>query len=399
VRFMSVSCSDRPNLSADVVVIGAGIVGAACAYALALRGLAVHLVEREAPARAASGACEGNLVLWDRPTGSDLELARWSHARWAELAGELLEETGLDIEFDRKGSLMLAQDEDAAEAARERCAWLTEQRVVLEWLDETALHEAEPALARDVPAAAYFPLDAQIEPRIATAALVASAQRRGAVVHLHEPVVSLAADGAGTCVATDRHAIAAPHAVVAAGVWSPHVLGDLARLPITARKGQIAVVAGEIDIRHKSMEAGYVRTVSNDETGLQVATVVESTKSGSILLGSSRLGTTPDDRGVDVAVLGQIVARAVRFFPGLASMRLIRSYAGLRPMSPDHTPVVGPLPEHPAVLVATGHEGGGVMMAAATGELIARRITSEPLPVSGDPYLPSRFTASSEASR
>lgn len=396
---MSVSCSEQRNVVADVAVVGAGIVGAACAYALALRGLAVHLVERDAPARAASGACEGNLVLWDRPTAPDLELARWSHARWAELAGELLEETGFDIEFDRKGSLMLAHDEDAAEAAREKCAWLAEQQVVLEWLDGAALHEAEPSLARDVPTAAYFPLDAQIEPRIATAALVAGAQRRGAVVHLHEPVISLAEDGAGVRVATDRHAISAPQAVVAAGVWSPQVLGDLADLTVTARKGQIAVVAGEIEVRHKSMEAGYVRTVSSEESGLQVATVVESTKSGSILLGSSRLGTTPDDRSVDLAVLGQIVARAVRFFPGLASMRLIRSYTGLRPMSPDHTPVVGPLPEHPAILVATGHEGGGVMMAAATGELIARQIAGEPVPVSSDPYLPSRFTTRSEAAR
>lgn len=406
MRSISASCSEQRNLTTDVVVIGAGIIGAACAYALTLRGLVVHLVERDAPSSGASGACEGNLVLWDRPTAPDLALARWSNARWAELAGELLEETGLDIQFDRKGSLMLAHDKAAAVAARERCAWLAEQGVVFEWLDAAALRDAEPALAPDIPAAAFFPLDAQIEPRITTAALVAAARRRGAVLHLHEQVVSVAAcgesssvqlartsetGGSGACVTTERHAILAQHVVIAAGVWTPRVLGNLAYLPITARKGQIAVVAGEIEVRCKSMEAGYARTVANDESRLQVATVVESTKSGFILLGSSRLDATPDDRAVDVAVLGQIVARAVRFFPGLASMRLIRSYAGLRPMSPDHTPVVGRLPEHPAVLVATGHEGGGVMMAAATGELIARQIAGESAPVSGDPYLPSRF--------
>jgi len=391
LRSILTSCSEQRDLTTDVVVIGAGIIGAACAYALTLRGLAVHLVERDAPSRGASGACEGNLVLWDRPTAPDLALARWSHARWAELAGELFEETGLDIEFDRKGSLMLAHDERAAAAARERCAWLTEQRVVFEWLDSAALHDAEPALARDIPAAAYFPLDAQIEPRIATAALVAAARRRGAVLHLHEPVLSVSACGESASVTTQRHAISARHVVVAAGVWTPRVLGNLAHLPITARKGQIAVVSGEIEVRCKSMEADYARTVANDESRLQVATVVESTKSGSILLGSSRLEATPDDRAVDMAVLGRIVARAVRFFPGLASMRLIRSYAGLRPMSPDHTPVVGPLLERPAVLVATGHEGGGVMMAAATGELIACQIAGESAPVPGDSYLPSRF--------
>lgn len=388
------SCNDQRHVHGEVVVVGAGIVGASCAYALALRGFSVHLVERDAPARGSSGACEGNLVLWDRPTAPDLELARWSHARWAELAGELLDETGLDIEFDRKGSLMLAHDEDALGAAREKCTWLAEHNVAFEWLDRAALHEAEPVLAPDLQSGVYFPLDAQIEPRIATAALVAAAQRRGAAVHLHELVVSIApaSDGHTATVTTSRHEIEATHVIVAAGVWTPRLLAGIAEIPVTARKGQIAVVTAEIDVRHKAMEAGYVRTVSSDESGLQVATVVESTRSGSILLGSSRLGTHPDDRDVDVAVLNQIVTRAIRFIPGLAKARLLRSYAGLRPMSSDHTPIIGPLPGQASILVATGHEGGGVMMAAATGELIARRIAGETAPVSDEPYLPARFT-------
>jgi glycine/D-amino acid oxidase-like deaminating enzyme len=117
------------------------------------------------------------------------------------------------------------------------------------------------------------------------------------------------------------------------------------------------------------------------------------------LLGSSRLGTHPNDRDVDLAVLSLIAARAIRFFPGLANARLIRSYAGLRPMSPDHTPIVGPLPGLAPLLVATGHEGGGVMMAAATGDLIARRITGEKGPFSDEPYLPGRFVTAPDGSK
>ncbi len=401
-RPSATSCSDAPRQAADVIVIGAGIVGASCAYALALRGLTVHIVERDAPARGASGACEGNLVLWDRPTVADLLLARWSHERWAELAGELLAETGIDIEFDRKGSLMLVQDDGAALAAREKCAWLAGQGVVFEWLGKAALHEAEPDLSDDVPEAAYFPRDAQIEPRLATMALVAGARRRGAVAHTHEPVISLtvAPEGGRAIVTTPRHSIEAPWVVVAAGVWTSGVLAGLVDLPVTARKGQIAVVTGGgVRVRHKVMEAGYVHTVSSDETALQVATVVESTRSGSVLLGSSRLLTGPDDRAVDLDVLNRIIARAITFFPGLARSRVIRSYAGLRPMSPDHTPIVGPLPSYPEVVIATGHEGGGVMMAAATGELVARTILGEEAPVSGAPYLPARLLVSAVPAR
>lgn len=134
-RITDHACGTASRLTGDVVVIGAGIVGAACAHALINAGLDVHLVEREAPARGASGACEGNLVLWDRPTVADLRLARRSHQRWAELAVELLDETGIDIEFDRKGSLMIATDEANADAARGKCAWLAEQGVGFEWLD------------------------------------------------------------------------------------------------------------------------------------------------------------------------------------------------------------------------------------------------------------------------
>jgi D-hydroxyproline dehydrogenase subunit beta len=395
------SCDQDSTLSADAVVVGAGIIGASCAYALALRGLSVHLIERDAPARGASGACEGNLVLFDRPTLADLQLARWSFERWAELEDELLEATGIDIEFDRKGSLMLAQDGDAAAAARAKCAWLADQGVEYQWLDSAALHDIEPDLAPGVGEAAYFPADAQIEPRLATAALVAGARRHGAVAHLHEPALSIrvaTGDGHGI-VTTARHTIEAARVVVAAGVWTDGLLDGVANLQVTARKGQIAVVrGGNVNVRHKVIEAAYAHTVASDESALQVATVVESTRSGSILLGSSRLATQPEDRSVDVDVLNMIVARAISFFPDLARSRLIRSYSGLRPMAADHTPIVGPLPSRPAIFVATGHEGGGVMMAAATGELVARQIVGQVAPVAVTPYLPGRFLLAGSAS-
>jgi D-hydroxyproline dehydrogenase subunit beta len=394
------ACGTSPRLTTDVIVIGAGIVGAACAHSLARAGLDVHVVEREAPARGASGACEGNLVLWDRPTAADLRLARRSHQRWAELATELLDEAGIDIEFDRKGSLMIATDEADAEAARAKCAWLADQGVEFEWLDPIGLHEAEPDLRVEAAAAAaFFPRDAQIEPRLATAALVIAAHRRGATVHLHEPVLELSASASGTTVRTASHVISAPRTVVAAGAQTPQLLGPLGvSLPVLARKGQIAVVAGApVRVRHKVMEAGYMRTVVSSEAGLQVAAVVESTKAGTLLLGSSRVVTDPDDTAVDLDVLASIVARALHFYPGIGRGQVVRSYAGLRPMSPDHVPIIGPVPGVPGVIVATGHEGGGVMMAAATGDLVAELVTGREGPLPADPYLPDRVFGATAA--
>lgn len=389
-------CPPAERLSADVVVIGAGIIGTACAYSLALRGLAVHLVEREAPARGTSGACDGNLVLWDRPTVADLRLASWSHDLWAALAESLKEEVGFDIEFARKGSLMLLEDETDVAAAHEKCAWLAAEGVEFERLDPPGLAANEPCVSPHVAGAVWFPRDAQLEPRIATAGLVAAARARGAVVHTHEPVLRIApdTDEASVVVTTSRHRIACEWAVVAAGAWSTPLLADLADVPITARKGQIAVIAGApVTVRHKIMEASYFRTVASGTSALQVATVVESTGAGSILVGSSRLATDPEDRSVDMEVLAQIVARATVFVPGLADGRVVRSYAGTRPMSPDHTPIIGPLDRAPRIMVASGHEGGGIMMAAATSELVAQHIAGEELRFALDPYLPSRFVS------
>ncbi len=376
----------------DAIVVGAGIVGASCAHALAKAGLAVRIVERDAPARGTSGACEGNLVLWDRTSDPDLALTRVSHRRWAELAEELSAGVGIDIEYARKGSLMVIPESGGIDGARRQCDWLGGQGVRYEWLDAAGVREAEPWLKGAVDGAAYFPDDAQIEPRLATWAQVRAAQRCGATLHAHQPVLDVQSSATGVRVTTGLGVLSADWLVVAAGVWSPEVVRSLhVDVPVRPRKGQIAIIAGSpVQVIHKVMEASYVQTVASDDEQLQVANVVESTRSGSILLGSSREVTVPSDRGVELSVLSRIVARALDFFPDLASAQVIRSYAGLRPMTPDHLPLIGPLREHPRVILATGHEGGGVMGAAATADMVAALIMGAPTPVPPEPYLPTR---------
>jgi glycine/D-amino acid oxidase-like deaminating enzyme len=142
--------------------------------------------------------------------------------------------------------------------------------------------------------------------------------------------------------------------------------------------------------RRKLSEAGYFAAVKADDAALQIAMVVESTPSGTALLGSSRQHVG-FDRGVELSVASAIARRAARFFPVLRGARALRVYAGLRPLTPDHVPVIGPFHEAPNICVATGHEGAGIGLAPATGELVAAWFTGAPSPLPLAWYSPDRF--------
>ena len=163
-------------------------------------------------------------------------------------------------------------------------------------------------------------------------------------------------------------------------------------MPVTPRKGQVVVLErSPVRFRRKLSEAGYVAAVEADDAALQVAMVVESTPSGTALLGSSRqhVGFDRDGRA---AVAGAIARRAARFFPVLRDARALRVYAGLRPLTPDHVPIVGPFAEAPNICVATGHEGAGIGLAPGhrrARRRLVRRRAHRPLPLAW--FSPDRF--------
>jgi len=159
---------------ADVVVIGGGIVGAACAYYLCAAGLDVHLVERSFPASGTSRACDGLILLWDK-SGAEFEMGRASAALWVELAETLRDEPQddaleVDFEYARTGTVLLIESGEGMASARERVAAMEAAGVRAEVLDNTALRSLEPNLAPDLAGGALFPDDAQVDPRRATLA-------------------------------------------------------------------------------------------------------------------------------------------------------------------------------------------------------------------------------------
>ncbi|HWK28804.1 MAG TPA: FAD-binding oxidoreductase [Solirubrobacter sp.] len=376
--------------SPDVVVVGAGVVGAACAYYLASAGLRVRLFDRSFVASGSSGACEGNVLAWDKELERELPLALRSGDLWAGLAEQLDD----DFEYDRKGSIVVAETEGELRACAERNRVLAGLGVTGELLDADALRREEPYAAHDLPGGALYPLDAQLEPRLATAALVNAARRHGAELSTDARVERIlrGAGGRVTGVETSHGRVSADLVVVAAGVWTPELLATAGlSVPVKPRKGQVVVLErSPVVFRRKLSEAGYVAAVEADDAALQVAMVVESTPSGTALLGSSRQHVG-FDRQVEIGVAGAIARRAARFFPVLEGARALRVYAGLRPLSPDHVPIIGPFAGAPNLCVATGHEGAGIGLAPATGELVAAWWTGAPTPVPIEWFSPDRF--------
>jgi glycine/D-amino acid oxidase-like deaminating enzyme len=376
--------------SPDVVVVGAGVVGASCAYYLASAGVRVRLYDRSFIASGSSGACEGNVLAWDKELERELPLALRSADLWQGLSDALDD----DFEYDRKGSVVVAETEEELRVCAERNRVLAGLGVEGELLDAAALRREEPYAAHDLPGGVLYPGDAQLEPRLATAALVRAALARGAELKTDVAVHAIvrAADGRATGVETSEGRVGADLVVIAAGVWTPALLETAGlSVPVTPRKGQIVVLErSPVVFRRKLSEARYVAAVEADDAALQIAMVVESTPSGTTLLGSSRQHVG-FDREVELGVAGAIAKRAARFFPVLHDARALRVYAGLRPLTPDHVPIIGPFYEAPNICVATGHEGAGIGLAPATGELVAAWHTGAPTPLPIEWFSPDRF--------
>jgi D-hydroxyproline dehydrogenase subunit beta len=351
----------------DVVVVGAGIVGAACAYYASRAGLSVTVVDRAGVAGGTTGAGEGNILVSDKEPGPELDLALRSHTLWRALdIGE--------VELEAKGGLVVAASEPEWRALQAFAATQTgvESEPVSPW-------ELEPGLARDVCGALYYPQDLQVQPMLAAARLLQGIPvRLGVTVNAIEPGRVVTGDGAITAGAI----------VNAAGVWA----GSLGALPILPRRGFILVTARRSAdlVRHKVYAASYVSNVASGEVGLQASAVVEGTRAGTVLIGSSR-ERAGFDQAMSLPVLRVLARNAIRLFPALAEVPVIRAYRGFRPYTPDHLPVIGPDPRVPGLYHACGHEGAGVGLAPITGKIIADLIAGRPSDVDLTRFRPERF--------
>jgi len=373
-----------------VVVVGAGIVGAACAFYASRAGLQVTVLERGSVAAGTTGAGEGNLLLSDKAAGPELQLALRSAQLWNSLGDEL---GGEAFELERKGGVVVAGSADGLAALRAFAAEQHAAGVESVSLDAGQLRDVEPHLSPALAGGAFYPDDMQVQPALAAAALLAAARAHGAEVRTGVEVLgSELTAGRLTGVRTSAGVLPADYVVNAAGTWGGEVSARLGgEVPILPRRGFVLVTEPlPRVIRHKVYSADYVANVASDNAGLELSPVVEGTRSGTVLIGASR-ERVGFDRTISIPVVRQLAAQAVRLFPVLAGISLLRVYAGFRPYCPDHLPVIGADPRVAGLLHACGHEGAGIGLAPATGELIADLITGRPTGVDPAPFAPERL--------
>ncbi|MFD4864137.1 NAD(P)/FAD-dependent oxidoreductase [Streptomyces sp. NPDC058412] len=372
--------------SLDAVIIGAGVVGAACAYYAARAGLSVAVVDRGAVAGGTTGAGEGNLLVSDKEAGPELDLALLSTRLWTELAAVLPRA----IEYEPKGGLVVAPHDATVRALRSFAEGQRKAGVDAVEVPADALHELEPHLAPGLAGGFHYPQDAQVQPAQAAARLLAAS---GAEVYLGEEVTGVLLDrGAVRGVSTPRRELLAPAVVNAAGTWGGRI-AELAgvTLPVLPRRGFVLVTEPlPRVVRHKVYAADYIADVASGSAALQSSAVVEGTPSGPVLIGATR-ERVGFDRSLSTEALRRLAAQAAALFPVLADVRVLRTYHGFRPYLPDHLPAIGADPRRPGLLHACGHEGAGIGLAPATGALITAALTGDEPPLPPAPFDPARF--------
>ncbi|MFD5002302.1 NAD(P)/FAD-dependent oxidoreductase [Streptomyces mutabilis] len=376
-----------------VVVVGAGAVGAACAFHAASAGLDVTVVDRGPVGAGTTSRGEGNVLLSDKEPGPELDLARLSRALWDEAGDEL---GAASFELEPKGGLVVASTGEGLAALGEFAARQERAGVRVERVDH--VQELEPHIAPGIPGGVHYPQDTQVQPVLAAAALLRAAVERGARTRTAEVAAAMTGrNGEVTGVRTAAGETLPADAVVnAAGTWGGEVGRRLgAPVDVLPRRGFVLVTEPLPPmVRHKVYSADYVANVASSDAGLETSCVVEGTRGGTILIGASR-ERVGFDTTMNPAVVTRLAAQACRLFPFLRNTHLIRTYRGFRPYCPDHLPVVGPDPRAPGVVHACGHEGAGIGLAPATGALVTAHLLGRPWrgadPAAHTALLPDRF--------
>lgn len=371
----------------DAIVIGAGIVGASAALSLTNAGMKVLVIDRGAVSSGTTGAGEGNILVSDKDPGPELTLALRSRDLWFEMQ----EDVGDNFELEAKGGVVVARRDDAPlmKLASEQ----SKHGVTIQKLDHTSLHELEPYLHPDLSSGVLYPQDAQCQPMLAAAHIIrVVTQRGGALVSQAKVLRILVVDGSVCGIETTRGTFSAPIIINATGTWAGEI-AELAgsHLPIAPRKGFILVTEPTKKyIFHKVYDSDYVANVASSDADLQTSTVVEGTRSGTILIGASR-ERVGFDGAMNYQILRTLAAQATSLFPVLRDIQLLRAYRGFRPYAPDHLPVIGEDAFVKGLWHSAGHEGAGIGLAPGSAALITDAILGRDSFMDATPFSPARF--------
>lgn len=361
----------------DAIVVGAGVVGAACAVALARDGLRVLVLDADAAALGTTAAGMGHLVVMD-DSPEQLALTRYSTSLWRAQSDAVR----VASELDWCGTVWVAEDEVQLDAVRAKQRLYREHGVDAELLDETSVIEAEPQLRRGLAGGLLVPSDGVIYQPAATVALLALARELGAEVLERMPVEEIIPCGVRCGADTLRADVVINAAGAAAASLTP-------ALPVVPRKGHLVITERHPGFcRHQVVELGYL-TSAHVMTNESVAFNVQPRSTGQVLIGSSR-ELVGWDASVNRRILGRMIARACSFMPGLTALTAVRTWTGFRPATPDKLPLIGRWPDCPGLWIAAGHEGLGITTSLGTAAILADLVAGREPAIDAAPYAPDR---------
>ena len=376
--------ADGASETLDAVIVGGGVIGLACGWRAARRGLRVRVLERDEPGAGASHVAAGMLAPVGEANWGEEALERLAVASaraWPAFASELSAETDLEVGYEPGGALHVALDRDEAAELRRRFELMASLDLGVEWLRPRGCRELEPGLAPSCAAGVHAPGEAAVDPQALLPALVAALQNAGGELSIQADVVDGMFDGprlAGVLTADGREH-RAENVVLATGAWAGATAWLLpgARPPVRPVKGQIVTLRGVPE-----------RPVCNR--------IVASERVYMVPRGDGRLvvGATVEERGFDLQVTAggvlELLREAYRALPEVAELELADARAGLRPATPDNAPLIGP-GELDGLVLAAGHHRNGVLMAPITAEAVAAYLAGEHLPPDAEVAHPGRF--------
>ncbi|MED3562639.1 glycine oxidase ThiO [Bacillus xiapuensis] len=349
------------NQSYDVAIIGGGINGASIAYQLSKRDKKVIILEKKQLACQASSAAAGMLAAQAEieQDGPLFQMALKSQAMFPDMANELFELTGIDIELVQKGMLKIAETEEIAIEAKQQVLFQRNWDSKIQWLDSAEIREMEPALSPNVAGGMYLPNDGHVQPEKLTAAFAKAAVQIGTQIRENTEVLSiLFKNGQVKGVKTTNGDIHCEQVVVATGAWAGQLLRESGLdVPLYPVKGECFSIKTETPLIN--------RTIFSDKRCYLVPK-----RNGEIYIGATMIENT-FDLNVTPGGLATLIERATKLIPEIKDMAWERVWAGVRPQTGDGLPYIGEHPEWKGLFVAAGHFRNGILLSPITGKLVA----------------------------
>jgi len=356
-----------PNLTSEAIVVGGGVIGLAIAATLAERKVSVTLISERRPGEASPAAAGMLAPSVERAVGPAHDFGIAARDRYPSFVDFLAERTGVKVAVNRLGILQVALSEKGIKGLKKTA--LPTSR----WLDAKELRELEPALSHGL-GAVFSPDDGAVDNTKLLAALEKLCAANDRITRVSDAVIAVDAARDSCTVRVESGAQhGARRVIIAAGAWAGKITGARFARAVQPARGQLV-----------SYSASPLRHVAYGPRGYVVPR-------GVVTIGGSTMENVGYDSSTTESGVKKVRAASEEICPGLASAQKTNAWAGLRPITPDMLPMLGPDPEHPSLIYACGHSRNGVLMAPLTGDLIADLVTESPLSHDLSQFRPDRF--------